>query len=85
VVTADREEPDAGLFEPLYLPLDCEFRLEREQGIVIEIARGENGVEPVVDRVVDRVLEGFERGAPQALASGRPTAKARLEMEVGEV
>jgi hypothetical protein len=42
-------------------------------------------VEPVVDRVVDRVLEGFERGAPQALASGRPTAEARLEMEVSEV
>jgi hypothetical protein len=85
VVSADREKPDAGLIEPLHLPLDREFRLEREQGIVVEIARGEDGVEPVVDRVVDRVLEGFERGAPQALASGRPTSEARLEVEVSEV
>jgi hypothetical protein len=42
-------------------------------------------VKPVVDRVVDGVLEGFERGAPQALASGRSTAEARLEVEVSEV
>ena len=64
VVSTDREKPDASLFEPLHLPLDRKFCLEREQGIVVEIARGEDGVEPVVDRVVDRVLEGFERGAP---------------------
>jgi hypothetical protein len=44
--------------------VDCEFRLEREHGIVVEIARGEYGVELVLDRVADRVLEGFERGAP---------------------
>jgi hypothetical protein len=42
-------------------------------------------VEPVFDRVVDRVLEGFERGAPQALASGWPPSEARLEVEVSEV
>jgi len=64
VVSADREKPDSGLLEPLHLSLDREFRLEREQGVVVEIARGEDGVELVVDRVVDRVLEGFERGAP---------------------
>jgi hypothetical protein len=64
VVSAAREKPDAGLVEPLYLVLDCEFRLEREHGIVVEIARGEYGVELVLDRVADRVLEGFERGAP---------------------
>jgi hypothetical protein len=31
------------------------------------------------------VLEGLEGRAPQALASRRATAKARLEVEVGEV
>jgi hypothetical protein len=85
VVSADREEPDAGFVEPLHLPLDREFRLDREQGIIVEIARGEDGVELMVDRVVDRVLESFERGAPQAFAGGRPTAEARLEMKVSEV
>jgi hypothetical protein len=64
VVSAGREKPDAGLIEALHLPLDREFRLEREQGIVVEIARGEDGVELVLDRVIDRILEGFERGAP---------------------
>jgi hypothetical protein len=85
VVSAGREKPDTGLVESLHLALDCEFRLKREHGIVVEIARGEDGVEPVLDRVADRVLESFERGAPQALASGRSTAKARLEVEVSEV
>jgi hypothetical protein len=85
VISADREEPDARFGEPLHLPLDREFRLHREQGIIVEIARGEDGVEPVVDRVIDRILEGFERGAPQAFASGRPTSEARLEVEVSEV
>jgi hypothetical protein len=64
VVSADREKPDASFLEPLHLPLDREFRLQREQGIVVKIARSEDGVESVVDRVIDRILEGFERGAP---------------------
>jgi hypothetical protein len=64
VVSADREKPDAGLVEFLYLALNREFRLEREQAVVVEIACGEDGVELVLDRVVDRVLESFECGAP---------------------
>jgi hypothetical protein len=53
--------------------------------VVVKITGSEHGVESVLDRVVDRVLEGFERGAPQAFAGGRPTAKARLKVEVSEV
>ena len=85
VVSADGEKPDAGLVEPLHLTLHREFRMERENRVVVEIARGEQGVEPVFDRVADCVVEGFERCAPQALPSGRSTAEARLEMEVSEV
>ena len=44
VVSAAREKPDAGLVESLHLALDCEFRLKREHGIVVEIARSEDGV-----------------------------------------
>jgi hypothetical protein len=82
VVSTDRKKPDVSFVEPLHLSPNCEFCLDREQGIIVEIARCEDGVEFVVDRVFDRILEGFECGAPQTLAGGRPTAEVRLEMEV---
>ena len=85
VIAAGGEEPDAGLGQTLELAGEEQLRANRENGIVEEIAGGENRVEAVRDRVIDGPLERVVRRLAQALARALAAAEACLEVQVREV